>query len=50
MSKGVPIRIADDEQRYVFRIRITEDLVRLGFYHVAVGEYQLLPVECFLAW
>ena len=48
-GRGSPVGVADDEERDVFGVSVAEDLVRFGLYHVAVGEDQLLPVECFLA-
>ncbi len=46
----LPVRVADDEERDVFGVGVAEDLVGFCLNHVAVGENQLLPVECFLAW
>ena len=46
----LPVRVADDEERDVFGVGVAEDLVGFCLDHVAVGEDQLLPVECFLAW
>ena len=37
------------ERREVLVVGVAEDLVRFGLDHVAVGEDELLPVECFLA-
>ena len=48
-ANGVPKGIADDEQRDVFRVCVSQDLIALSLDHVSVSKDEFFPIERFLA-